>query len=472
MKMIQVRKYRGKNVGVLGLGATGLSAAQNLAKAGASVSAWDDSSERCGLAIGRGFSIKNFAQEGLGNIVFLLVSPGIPLRYPSPHPIVELARQEGVKIVSDLELLQEACPTANYVGVTGTNGKSTVTALLDHLIMKSGKTSQAGGNLGNPVLDLEMLGPDGTYVVELSSYQLDLASNIFFDVAIWTNLTPDHLERHGSLDAYIRAKKKIFMGSGGSAIVGVDDKVSQNVFDDLVSKGDRAVIPVSAERPVTGGVSVIGGILYDFMDTVPASVMGVTDFSQLPGTHNWHNIAIAYAAARVAGLSRDVFVKSVGSYLGLPHRMEKVGLYNGVAYVNDSKATNMAAAAKAVACYNKIYWIMGGRAKKVAIEEVLPVLSHVVNIYTIGESGREFKKNFGKRLCVKHSETLAKAFADATDDAMTDFNGGGVVLLSPACASFDQFENFEARGVAFRELFAQLRQSQKFTRRVAGTGVK
>ena len=221
--MIDVTKHSGKNVGVLGLGATGISAAENLTRDGASVSAWDDSAQRRRLAMGRDITITNFVQKGLGHLDFLLVSPGIPLFYPKPHSIVLLAKQEGVRIVSDLELLQEACPAANYVGVTGTNGKSTVTALLGQLLRQSGKTIQIGGNLGNPVLDLEMLGADSTYVLELSSYQLDLASNVFFDIAIWTNLSPDHLERHGSLEAYIRAKKRIFMGSGGFAVVGVDD---------------------------------------------------------------------------------------------------------------------------------------------------------------------------------------------------------------------------------------------------------
>ena len=362
MIMIDVTKHSGKNIGVLGLGATGISAAENLNRDGASVFAWDDSLQRRHLAMGRDIRITNFFQKGVGHLDFLLVSPGIPLFHPKPHRIVLLAKQEGVRLVSDLELLQEACPAANYVGVTGTNGKSTVTALLGHLLQQSRKTIQVGGNLGNPVLDLEMLGADGMYVLELSSYQLDLASNIFFNIAIWTNLSPDHLERHGSLEAYIRAKKKIFKGSHGFAVVGVDDKESQNVFDELVSEGDRVVVPVSAERPVAQGVSVVDGILYDAIDCPPKFVMNVTGLTHLPGSHNWHNIAIAYAAARLAGLSRSVFAESVDTYPGLPHRMEKVGLHNGVTYVNDSKATNMAAAAKALACYNKIYWIMGGRA--------------------------------------------------------------------------------------------------------------
>ena len=470
--MIDVTKHSGKNVGVLGLGATGISAAENLTRDGASVSAWDDSAERRRLATGRDITITNFVQKGLGHLDFLLVSPGIPLFHPKPHRIVLLAKQEGVRIVSDLELLQEACPTANYVGVTGTNGKSTVTALLGHLLRQSGKTIQVGGNLGNPVLDLEMLGTDGTYVLELSSYQLDLASNVFFDIAIWTNLSPDHLERHGSLGAYIRAKKKIFMGSAGFAVVGVDDTESQNVFDELVSEGNRVVVPVSAERPIAGGISVVDGILYDAIDSSPEFVMNVTDLAHLPGSHNWHNIAIAYATTRLVGLSRSVFTERVDTYPGLPHRMEKVGLHNGVTYVNDSKATNMAAAAKALACYNKVYWIMGGRAKAIAIDEVLPMSSRISHVYTIGESGIEFEKNFGEKFRVKNSGTLAKAVVDATNDAMSDFDGGGVVLLSPACASFDQFKNFEARGAAFRQLVAKLRDSHKVDKSTTGTGVR
>ncbi|MEE2694552.1 MAG: UDP-N-acetylmuramoyl-L-alanine--D-glutamate ligase [Pseudomonadota bacterium] len=468
--MIDVRKYSGRNVGVLGLGATGISAVESLTGSGAYVSAWDDSSQRCRLATGRGFSIVNFGQEGVGHLHFLLVSPGIPLVYPKPHPVIELARQEGVQIISDVELLQEACPTANYIGVTGTNGKSTVTALLAHLIRKGGKVAEVGGNFGSPVLGLEMLGSDGTYVLELSSYQLDLARNVFFDIAIWTNLSPDHLERHGSLDGYICAKKNIFKGSGGFAVVGVDDKISQDVFHELVSRNDRVVVPVSVERSVKRGISVVNGILYDTMDSLPGFVMDVTKLAELPGSHNWHNIAIAYAAARLMGLSRDAVSGSVSSYTGLPHRMEKVGLINGVTYINDSKATNMVAAAKALACYDKIYWIMGGRAKEIAIGEVDELLSRVLRIYTIGESGAEFEKSFRERLHVRNSGTLVKAFSDATKDVMSDGDDGGVVLLSPACASFDQFENFEARGEAFRKLVAKLQRSQEPGGRVAGIG--
>ena len=468
--MINVRKYRGKNVGVLGLGATGISAAENLTRAGARVSAWDDSAQRCHLAITCGFSIVNFIQEGLGHLDCLLVSPGIPMFHPEPHPIVVLAKREGVKIVSDVELLQESCPVANYIGVTGTNGKSTVTALLDHLLRCGGKNSRAGGNIGSPALDLEMLGADGTYVLELSSYQLDLVRNTFFNIAIWTNLSPDHLERHGTLDGYIRAKKNIFMGMGGFAVIGVDDEASQAVFDELVSKNDRVVIPVSAERSVAGGVSVVDGILCDAMNSISESVMDVKGLTQLPGSHNWQNIALAYAAVRLMGLGKDAFVKSVATYTGLPHRMEKVGLHSGVTYVNDSKATNMAAAAKALACYNRIYWIMGGRAKEITVEEVLPMLSSVMHIYTIGESGGKFEKIFRGKVHVKNSGTLAKAFIDATNAAMSDVDIGSVVLLSPGCASFDQFENFEARGLAFKGLFSELRPLQRSERLEGGPG--
>ena len=472
LTMIDVTKHSGKNVGVLGLGATGISAAKNLTRDGASVFAWDDSSQRRRLATGQGIRITNFVQKGLGHLDFLLVSPGIPLFYPRPHRIALLAKEKGVRIVSDLELLQEACPTANYVGVTGTNGKSTVTALLGHLLRQSGKNIQVGGNLGNPVLDLEMLGTDGIYVLELSSYQLDLASTIFLDTAIWTNLTPDHLERHGSLEAYIRAKKKIFMGAGGLAVIGVDDKQSQAVFDELVSEGDRIVVPVSAEQPVAQGISVVDGLLYDAIDSSPEFVMNVTNLAHLPGSHNWHNIAIAYAVIRLVGLSGSIFKESLETYPGLPHRMEKVGRYNGVTYVNDSKATNMAAAAKALACYSKVYWIMGGRAKAIDIDEVLPMSSRILYVYTIGESAAEFEKNLGGKFRVKNSGTLAKAVVDATNDAMSDVDGGGVVLLSPACASFDQFANFEARGTAFRQLVGKLSGSCKINKPAAGTGAR
>jgi UDP-N-acetylmuramoylalanine--D-glutamate ligase len=378
--MIRITKHRGHKVGILGFGATGLSAAESLNKGGADVLVWDDHQPRRCFAARSGFAIIDFCIEGLGDLDLLFVSPGVPLVYPEPHPVVALARSSGIRIISDIELLQASCPSARYIGVTGTNGKSTVTSLLGHVLLSSGKIVQAGGNLGNPALSLQMLDSNGTYVLELSSYQLDLTREVFFDVAVWTNLSPDHIDRHGTFDGYIRAKKNIFDGRGGYAVIGVDDEVSQNLFNELVEK-----------------------------------------------------------------------------YPGLPHRMEKIATVDGVTYINDSKATNVAATAKALSCFQKLYWIVGGQAKNTSVKELLPVLSGVVHAYTIGESGKHFEEMLQEWVPVTNSGTLAAAFDQATNLAAGNTDSGAVVLLSPGCASFDQFLNFEARGEVFRKLVAELR---------------
>ena len=459
--MIQITKYCGQKVGILGFGATGVSAAESLSKGGANVLIWDDHWKRRCFAVRSGFRVIDFSLEGLSDLDLLFVSPGVPLVYPEPNPIVAMARSSGIKIISDIELLQGSCPSACYVGVTGTNGKSTVTSLLGHVLSSSGKSVQTGGNLGEPALSLQMLDAEGIYVLELSSYQLDLTQKAFFDVAVWTNLSLDHIERHGSLDGYIRAKKTIFEGSGGCAVVGVDDEVSQKLFNELVEKNDRMVIPVSAERHVDNGVSVVNGILRDDINSRSVHVMNVQGLASLQGTHNWHNAALAYAAARAVGVRTPAFIDSIGIYPGLPHRMETIGTVNGVTYINDSKATNVAATAKALSCFQKIYWIVGGRAKGTSVKELVPALSGVVHAYTIGESGKHFEAILQEWVPVTNSRTLAIAFDQATDLATCNMDGDTVVLLSPGCASFDQFVNFEARGEAFRKLVVELNQREK-----------
>jgi len=372
-----------------------------------------------------------------------------------------MAHNSGIRIISDVELLQGSCPSACYIGVTGTNGKSTVTSLLGHVLSSSGKSVQTGGNLGQPALSLQMLDAQGTYVLELSSYQLDLMQGVFVDVAVWTNLSPDHIDRHGTLDGYISAKKTIFEGKGGYAVVGVDDETSQILFNELVEKNDRVVIPVSAERNVDNGVSVVNGILRDDINSESVHVMNVQDIGSLQGPHNWQNTGIAYAAARAVGLRLSAFSDSVGTYPGLPHRMETIRTVNGVTYVNDSKATNVAAASKALSCFQKIYWIVGGRAKGSSVKELVSALSSVVHAYTIGESGKHFEEILQGWVPVTNSGTLTAAFHQATNLAASNMDADAVVLLSPGCASFDQFVNFEARGEAFRKLVLELSHLEK-----------
>lgn len=471
LKMIWIAKYSGQKVGVLGLGITGISAVESLNRSGVNVSVWDDCQKRRLLAENLGFSVIDFRIEGLGNIDLLFVSPGIPLAYPEPHPIVGLARRNGVKIVSDMELLQQSCPNAHYIGVTGTNGKSTVTSLIGHLLRHVGGPVQVGGNLGKPALGLEMLDEGGTYVLELSSYQLDLIKQEFFNVAVWTNLSPDHIDRHGTFNNYFEAKKKIFSGNGGHAIIGVDDEISLNLFQELKAENNRLVIPVSAGRHVKNGVSVASGVLCDDIDSRSRQVMDVTNIATLRGVHNWRNIGLAYAAVRAAGLSSSEFVENLGTYPGLPHRLEVVGIYKGVTYVNDSKATNLASAASALSCFQSIYWIMGGRAKDVSVVQFASALSRVVHAFTIGESGKVFAEMLEGRVPVINSKSLAAAVGQATSLALSNTDTSPVVLLSPGCASFDQFANFEARGRAFCDIVAELHGSTNRDIRTNSDGI-
>ncbi len=456
--MIAVSHLSDRKVAVVGLGKSGLAAVNGLTLGGASVWGWDDGETARRQAEELGIEIREPAIDLLRETAALVLSPGIPLTHPEPHPVVALARQAGCPIVGDIELLNRSQPDARFIGITGTNGKSTTTALLGHILAVAGRRVETGGNLGMPALSLGALGEDGIYVLELSSYQLDLLDETVFDIAVLINIAPDHLDRHGGMDGYVSAKRRIFDGEdfGSVAIVGIDDPHSAALMQDLKRGSARRVIAISAGVPVAGGVYVVDGVLTDDLDGEDREVADLTGFATLPGRHNWQNAAAAYAAARTAGLEPAAIVEGLASYPGLAHRMERIGVIDGITYVNDSKATNGDAAARALACYDNAYWIAGGLAKEGGLAAVEPLFGRIRRAFLIGEAMAPFAEALDGKVPAVRSETLSAAVVQARAAALEDGAADAVVLLSPACASFDQFANFEARGEAFRTLVENL----------------
>jgi UDP-N-acetylmuramoylalanine--D-glutamate ligase len=456
--MIEVRAFSGLPVAVLGLGKSGLVAAEALQRGGAAVRAWDDDDAKRRVAAERGLPVVDLAAAGLDGVAALVLSPGIPHTHPKPHPAAARARAAGIEIIGDIELLARTRRGPSYVGITGTNGKSTTTSLIGHVLGAAGREVAVGGNLGTPALALDALGAGGVYVLEMSSYQLELTHSLIFDVAVLLNVTPDHLDRHGGMAGYVAAKKRIFRGQAtpGAAIVGVDDEICRDLHRELARAGDRAVIPVSAEGPVARGVYAAGGWLVDDIDGNAAPVVRLDRLERLLGRHNWQNAAAAYAATRHLGVEPHVLVAALQTFPGLAHRQELVATLGGVRYVNDSKATNADAAARALECYDDIYWIAGGLAKEGGIASLESYFPRIRRAFLIGKAANGFAATLEGKVPHETSGDLAAALRAAHGLARREGRSGAVVLLSPACASFDQFANFEERGAAFRRLVEAL----------------
>ena len=442
--MIRVPLYRNRTVAVLGLARSGLAAARALGAGGARVLCWDDAPDARAAARDQGFEVRPAGPED--GIAALVPSPGVPLS----HPMIAAAHDAGIEVVGDIELLWRVLPEPRYVAVTGTNGKSTTTALIGHLLHSAGaRHIRVGGNLGTPALDLTPVPGEGTIVLELSSYQLDLTVEATFDVAVLLNVAPDHLDRHGTMAAYVDAKRQVFRpGRLGTAVVGMDDPISQSIGDALRARDPLQVVPVTVEAASREGVSVVDGLLHE--DGEP--VCDLTHARALPGRHNWQNAAAAYAAARACGLAPENLVPALLHFPGLPHRMEQIGSVSGIPVINDSKATNAEAAARAIACFDNVYWIAGGRPKEGGLDAIAPLFSHIAHAFLIGEAEDGFAASLEGRLPVTRCGTLDRAVAAALDAACSNGRDGTVVLFSPACASFDQFSDFEQRGDRFRAL--------------------
>ena len=453
--MIELPFFHGLPVAVMGLGKSGLAAARALQESGAEVWAWDDSEDRRAEAREAGITLVDLNGCNWAEVPSLILSPGIPDRYPEPHPVAAAAREAGAEVIGDIELLGRARPDASYIGVTGTNGKSTTTALIGHVLTLSGRDCEVGGNLGPPVMEFEML-ESGSYVLEMSSYQLERTFSITFDVAVLLNISPDHLDRHGGFDGYVAAKRNIFRRQTAprTAVIGVDDETCRKIHAELLAAGDQNIVPISGEGPVEGGVYVANGVLYDDTEGQKVPALNLAEVPTLPGLHNAQNAAAAYATCKAAGVEPPVIAACIRSFPGLAHRQEIVARIDGVTYVNDSKATNADAAARALACYDEIHWILGGRAKEGGLAGLERYYPKVARAYVIGEAAEPFAAALEGKVEAEVCGDLETAVAAAQKAASAA--GKGVVLLSPACASFDQFANFEVRGDSFRSLVEAL----------------
>lgn len=437
-------------VAVLGLGKSGMATVAALQASGVDVAAWDDQPAGRDAAKAQGATLVDLHRADLTEMQFLVLAPGIPLHFPTPHPVVLRAKAAGCAIIGDIELLYRAEPEARYIGITGTNGKSTTTSLIGHILAEAGMRIAVGGNLGTPVLTFPPLGAAGAYVLEMSSYQLDLLDTLVFDAAVLLNITPDHLDRHGGMDGYIAAKERIFSGQTGqqAAIVGIDSAPSREVAERLAALDHARLIPISVEAAAPKGISVVDGWLVDDLDGQAVREIDLKTIRRLPGRHNWQNAAAAWAVARVSGIAKPVIAAALQSFPGLVHRQQLVRTIGNVAFVDDSKATNVDAAEKALTSYDRIYWIAGGRAKEGGFAPLEPFLSSVVHSFLVGEAAAELATWLDGKVPVTTVGTIDRAVAAAYAMAAAD-GQGGVVLLSPACASFDQFPNFEVRGRFF-----------------------
>ena len=457
--MIPITEYAGRDVAVYGLGLTGLAAARALKAGKAKVHAWDDNEASRARAEAEGIPVSDLNKRDWQNFAALVLSPGIPLTHPQPHRLVRLAQMTNVPVVGDMELFARAVQSLpergrpKVIGITGTNGKSTTTALIGHILKECGLDVHVGGNIGTGVLDLPALHANAYYVLELSSYQLDLVKSLRCDVSVLLNMSPDHLDRHGDMSGYVAAKKRIFNNQtrGDTAVVAVDDKHTQCIAMELAGRGDVRLARVSSEFALGRGVSAIDGKLFDSLASNAVRVGDLGESATLPGRHNWQNAAAAYAACRALGLDPGRIFAAITTFPGLAHRMEQVGEIDGVRFVNDSKATNAQAAEQALRAYPRVYWIAGGRAKEGGIEPLLPLMDHVAKAYLIGEAADDFARTLDGKTAHETTGTLEKAVADAFRDAKASGDENPIILLSPACASFDQFKDFEARGDSFRE---------------------
>jgi UDP-N-acetylmuramoylalanine--D-glutamate ligase len=452
-----VQTLDGKPVAVLGLGLSGLASAKALMAGGAQIVGWDDSEETRAHAENEGVSLFDFVYGGLDGYAALVMAPGIPLHYPQPHEAADKARASRVPIIGDLEILYRSHHGRKTIGITGTNGKSTTTALIDHILNASKRHAVIGGNIGKPVLSLDLHNADDTLVLEISSYQMDLCSTFRPDIAVLLNITPDHLDRHGGMEGYIAAKRRVFLNQdkGDTAVIGVDDAYCQRICTEIMAANRRTIWPISAGKAMGRGVYVLSGMLYDGTGERVLEVADLLRAKSLPGRHNWQNAAAAYAAARGLGISAADAAEGLMTFPGLAHRMETVAMLGRVRLVNDSKATNADAARQALASYPKVRWIAGGVPKAGGIESLTDLFPRVASAYLIGEAAGEFAKTLDGHAPVRMCGTMHAAVEAAYADAVAS-GEDEVVLLSPACASFDQYPDFEVRGDDFRAVVQSL----------------
>ncbi len=452
--MIEARSFAGKSAAVFGMGMSGIAAAKSLLAGGAKVLVWDDGERGREAALAAGLPLSDLHGADWSALDTLVLAPGVPLTHPEPHWTVKAARAQGVEVIGDTEIFireRKASGTAaKLIAITGTNGKSTTTALTHHILSSIGLDAVLGGNIGKAVLDLPPFADGRHYVIEFSSFQLDLTPSLDADAAILLNVTPDHIDRHGSLENYAAVKETIFTHAR-AAVIGADDSFCDAIAERAIAQGVQT-FRISANRHVSTGIYAEGSELSEMKDGAVQNRASLKGIGSLRGAHNAQNASAALAACRSLGLPWDKLAGALASFPGLAHRMEEVRRIGHVLFVNDSKATNADAAERALLSFSNIYWIAGGKAKEGGITSLAPYFPKIKKAYLIGHSAEDFAATLGESVPFTLSKTIDRAVAEAAADAAADGTGEAVVLLSPACASYDQFPNFEVRGAAFRAL--------------------
>lgn len=463
--MITVEGIKGQSFGVFGLGATGIASAEALVASGAEVYSWDENAVAREKTANTPYRPEHPRHWPWDRLEAVVLSPGVPLTHPRPHAIVRKAVSSKVPVIGDVEIFARCVlnlpkeKQPRIIAVTGSNGKSTTTSLIAHILRETGHKVFEGGNLGEAVLSLPAIDENTIYVLELSSFQLDLVHSLKADIAVFLNISPDHLERHGDIDGYVKAKRRIFnnQSSDDYAVIGVDDAVSQTVCTDLTASQHGEVIPVSAIGTLGHGVFVLGNELFFNFDNKTRPAGDIPDIAALKGQHNHQNAAAAFAVTTRLGVSPPLAMLAMSKFRGLAHRMEKVGEAKGVTFINDSKATNVDAVLQALRAYKPIYWLAGGKAKEGGISALVDKGENVRKAYFYGEAGADFNEQWQSASAPSEVfTTLDLAVAQAFDDALQAGESDPVILLSPAAASYDQYANFEARGDAFRQLFSAI----------------
>lgn len=469
--MIDLTRFKqtldGKPVLVFGLGISGGALIKALKSADIPVIIGDDNPQALAeMKPTKGVTVLQDRNLDFSTLGALILSPGIPLTHPEPHWSVQAAKDANIEIIGDIELFARgigggAHPT---IGVTGTNGKSTTVSLIAHILTKCKLNAQLGGNIGRPVFELDMSKDNAIAVLELSSFQIDLCPTFRPDISVLLNLTPDHIDRHGTMENYAEVKERIFdtphLHADGHAIIASDDPYCEKILARARENGLRRITEVSITKDLNEGVFVRDGKLFEAQKEKILQIGNIEDIAALKGQHNYQNAACAYAAARAYGLEPEPIFAAMQSFPGLQHRQFLTRTINGVGYINDSKATNAAATAMALACHNNIYWIVGGRKKKNGLDGLEEFFPRIKHAFLIGESVDDFSEWFDKYgMEYTRCGTMAKAVEQA--HAMAQENrgqpgGAGVLLLSPACASYDQYKNFEERGDHFTALVADL----------------
>jgi len=468
--MIPVTIFNNQKIALFGLGDSGIASAQALIAGGAQVIAFDDDTHACERARESGITITDLRQIDWQTIGALILTPGVPLTHPVPHWAARLASAAGVEIIGDIELFvreraasmarlkldEEDCP---LIAITGTNGKSTTTTLIAHILGATGRDVAMGGNIGLPILQLEPVAKGRHYVIECSSYQIDLSPHLCPSIAILLNLTPDHIDRHGTFENYAKVKKQL-VTSARTAIISLDDEPCRAIAEE-VKASNQTIISISSQKSSDAVWFAEDNIIYrqtgDGHEKGHEFVTSLGGITSLRGRHNVQNACAALASCTSLGVDMHKAAATLPSFKGLAHRMEKVGQRGHVLFINDSKATNAEACAWALSSFDTIYWIAGGVAKQGGIESLKPFFNKIRHAYLIGAAAEDFRQTIGEDTRVTMSNTLAQATIQAARDAMADNNSGEVaVLLSPACASFDQFINYAARGDAFCQLVGDL----------------